>query len=162
MASRRLEEASRNLENLATDNLNQMLDDDISKEQQMVDDLRFRKMDNYIHQQIEAGIQKHLDESLKFVENHLNSLKTGKLKVNLNNIGFEPIKPTTNHLPLNSQGFVYAGVVPGRPPVYLGKDSVTDFSGNGGDGFEPPGNGGGGSNGPGDDDFQVIPQTVLE
>nr|YP_009326795.1 hypothetical protein [Caulerpa racemosa]ANJ70791.1 hypothetical protein [Caulerpa racemosa] len=62
---------------------------------------------------------------------------------------FAPIEPITpNHLPQGYSvkgasghtGFVYAGVVPGRPPVYLGNDG-------------PPGNGGGGSNGPGDDNF---------
>lgn len=49
--------------------------------------------------------------------------------------------PTNHSLP---QGFVYA-------PVYLGKNSVADFSGNGD--IEPPPPFPGGSNGPGDDDF---------
>lgn len=156
-ASRQLEGALKNIKDTrsqVTGDLNQMLEDEISGQQQIVDEIRFGEMDHYVHQQIEAEVQKHLDESLKFVENHLNELKTGQLKENLNQIhnyiGIEPIKSTVNHLP---SGFVYAGVVPRRPPFYLGKDSVTDFSGNDGSnggGSEPPGNGGG-SNGPGDD-----------
>ena len=126
--------------------LNQ-IDGEHLEQQKVVDDIRFQEVDCYVHQQIEAKVQKHLDESLKLLKNHLNSLKTGQLKESLHNIGIEPTTPsatsTSNHLP---SGFVYA-------PVYLGKDSITDFSGNGGDGIEPPGNGGNGPNGPGDDDF---------
>nr|YP_009472822.1 hypothetical protein [Caulerpa manorensis]ARO74448.1 hypothetical protein [Caulerpa manorensis] len=129
-----------------TENLNQMLEDEISGQQQMVDDLHFGRIDNYVHQQIE--VQKHLDESLKFVENHLNSLKTGQLKESLNNGAFVGgLRPTANHLlppcgvPYGQSGFVYA-------PVYLGNDGP---NGPGDGGSNGPG--GGGSNGPGDDDF---------
>ena len=145
MASRRLEEASRCLEythSQALNDLKKMLDDEISGQQQMVDEIRFGKMDHYINQQIEATTQKHLDESLKLLKNHLNSLKTGQLKESLNNIGIEPTIPTStaNHLP---SGFVYA-------PVYLGNSRAGGPDGPGGGGG---GSGNGGSNGPGDDDF---------
>nr|AYO45733.1 hypothetical protein [Caulerpa cupressoides] len=113
-----------------TENLNQMLEDEISGQQQIVDDIRFKEMDHYVHQQIDTATQKHLDRCLELIENRLNELKINTPTPKNSEIGIEPITPTANQLP---QGFVYAGVVPG----------------NGGDDIEPPGNGGNGGGGPG-------------
>lgn len=77
------EDGSRYLEcthTQAMEDLNQMLNNEVLVQEKIVDEIRFGEVDNYLDQQIEVATQKHLEESFKLLEKHLNSLKIGQIE----------------------------------------------------------------------------------
>ena len=86
--------SSQVLENLRQENDHQ-IDFEHFKQQQVVNKMRFREIDDYVNQQIETAVDQSLSRSLKFVEKQLNPLSAKQSE------GKVPIGPQTKKLALN-------------------------------------------------------------